>query len=170
MLGAFGVGKTSLVARFVHSAFSDKYLSTIGVKIDKKVVAVDGWDLTLVLWDLAGETSYEQINTTYIRGASAYILVVDGTRISTMLTAKAIHSRVQDQLGALPFVIVINKADVRDRWEVADGDLEALASGGWPLLVTSAKSGDGVEDLFIDLARKLMQPSSNVASAETTGF
>ncbi len=55
MLGYFGVGKTSLVSRFVRSMFADRYQTTVGVKIDKKVLSVDGRDVTLMLWDLAGE-------------------------------------------------------------------------------------------------------------------
>ena len=61
MVGAFGVGKTSLVARFVRSIFSDKYLTTLGVKIDKKTVNIDGQEMTLMLWDLAGEDALTQI-------------------------------------------------------------------------------------------------------------
>jgi nucleoside-triphosphatase THEP1 len=55
MVGTSGVGKTSLVAKFVHSIFSDKYLTAVGVKIDKKTVTVDGNEVMLMIWDLAGD-------------------------------------------------------------------------------------------------------------------
>ena len=68
MVGLFGTGKTSLVQRFVHSMFSERYLSTVGVKIDRKPLELDGDQLTLVLWDLAGRDGHEDITTSYLRG------------------------------------------------------------------------------------------------------
>ena len=63
MLGGFAVGKTSLVARYVTSMFSEKYLTTVGVKIDKKQVAVDGRDVTLMLWDIYGQDDFQDVQT-----------------------------------------------------------------------------------------------------------
>src|ERR1700675_4666549 len=83
MIGSFSVGKTSLIQRFVSSIFSDRYLTTVGVKIDKKVVRVDGEDVTLVLWDLYGEDEFQKMRMSYLRGASGYLLVADGTRRAT---------------------------------------------------------------------------------------
>jgi small GTP-binding protein len=80
LLGTSGVGKTSLVAQFVHSMFSDKYLTTVGVKIDKKSMAVDGTEVTLVIWDLAGDDDFQRLQISYLRGTSGYLLVADGTR------------------------------------------------------------------------------------------
>ena len=80
MLGASGVGKTSLVSRFVSSIFSDKYLTTVGVKVDKKVVAVDDTQVTLLLWDIYGQDEFQTVKPAYLRGASGYLLVADGTR------------------------------------------------------------------------------------------
>ena len=81
MVGQFGVGKTSLVRRFVHSIFDDRYLTTIGVKIDRKDVSIDGQALTLMLWDMAGEDDLAELNVSHLRGASGYILVADGCRV-----------------------------------------------------------------------------------------
>src|SRR4051812_29872267 len=78
MIGTTAVGKTSLVARFVHSIFSDKYLTTVGVKIDKKVVAPDGTEVTLIIWDLAGDDDFQRLQTSYLRGTGGYLLVADG--------------------------------------------------------------------------------------------
>ena len=55
MLGSFAVGKTSLVGRFVRQMFSDRYLTTVGVRIDKKELVVAGREVKLVLWDIHGE-------------------------------------------------------------------------------------------------------------------
>ena len=80
MIGASGVGKTSLVAKFVHSIFSEKYLTTVGVKIDKKTVKVGDDDVMLMLWDLAGDDDFQRLQTSYLRGTSGFLLVADGTR------------------------------------------------------------------------------------------
>jgi small GTP-binding protein len=157
MIGSFGVGKTSLVARYVKSIFSDKYHTTLGVKIDKKSLSVDGEEVNLMLWDLAGEDALTQIKPMQIRGASGYILVADGCRMSTLDAAIDIRSRVEAELGSLPFTCVVNKVDLRDRWEVDDAALDRLRDVGWPYLLTSAKSGEGVEALFQSLAERMVR-------------
>jgi small GTP-binding protein len=157
MVGAFGVGKTSLVARFVRSIFSDKYLTTLGVKIDKKTLTIDGREMTLMLWDLAGEDALTQIKSAQLRGSSGYILVADGCRASTLEAAIDLQSRLALELGNIPFTCVVNKADLRESWEVDAVALERLSALGWPILLTSAKSGEGVEELFQGLASRLLR-------------
>ena len=154
MVGQFGVGKTSLVRRFVESIFDERYLTTIGVKIDRKDVALGSESVTLMLWDLAGEDDLAQLNASHLRGASGYILVVDGCRAASFAKAVDLQQRIAGQLGALPFVLVLNKADLRDRWEVKDA---AVAERGWPTFETSAKAGSGVEEMFLALAAKLVE-------------
>ncbi|MFN6951418.1 MAG: Rab family GTPase, partial [Albidovulum sp.] len=79
LLGAFAVGKTSLVARFVRSTFSDKYLTTVGVKIDRKDLDLPGTPVTLMLWDLAGEDEFNTVQMSYLRGSAGLLIVADGT-------------------------------------------------------------------------------------------
>jgi hypothetical protein len=152
MLGAFAVGKTSLVERFVRSLFSDRYLTTVGVKIDKKVVAVGGAEVGLVIWDLAGEDQFQRVRTSYLRGASGYLLVVDGTRRGTLDEAARIQDRVEGEHGKLPFVVLLNKADLEAEWELHGAANLELGQRGWVTVRTSAKSGDGVERAFSELA------------------
>ena len=71
LIGAFCVGKTALIQRFVHSIFSDRYLSTLGVKISKKQLVIDGVELTMVIWDLEGKDDYASVNFSYLRGHGA---------------------------------------------------------------------------------------------------
>ena len=118
MLGSFGVGKTSLVARFVQGIFSAKYLSTVGVKIDKKEIKVGDKDVLVMLWDLAGEDSRTQVQTSYLRGAHGYFLVCDGTWKESLVTAKNVHKRAVEAVGEIPCVLVINKSDLWDKWEI----------------------------------------------------
>jgi len=153
MVGHFGVGKTSLVRRFVDSMFDERYLTTVGVKIDRKDVMVGSETVTLMLWDLAGEDDLEQLKISHLRGASGYILVMDGCRAITLAKAVELQERITAQLGPLPFVAVLNKADLRDQWEVQES---ALAEHRWATFETSAKAGSGVEEMFLALAAKLL--------------
>lgn len=157
MIGASGVGKTSLVAKFVHSMFSDKYLTTVGVKIDKKTVSVDGDEVMLMIWDLAGDDDYQRLQTSYLRGTSGYLLVADGTRKVTLDQVIEIQSRVAATLGTAPFLLALNKADLVPQWEIGDAAMADLATRGWPTFKTSAKEGAGVEEAFVELARRMTQ-------------
>jgi len=157
MLGAFAVGKTSLVARFVHSMFSEKYHTTLGVKIDKKVLSVDQKEVTLVLWDIAGEDEFQKVQTSYLRGSSGYILVVDGTRSETLDRAMMLREKVEKDIAVLPFILLLNKADLENEWTVAPAALDELAKSGVPLYRTSAKTGQNVEEAFVTLTRRMME-------------
>lgn len=155
MLGGFGVGKTSLVSRFVSSIFSDKYLTTVGVKIDKKTVALDSEEMTLVLWDIYGEDEYQTVRDSYLRGASGYLLVADGTRHATLDSATALQQKAEAVVGRVPFLLLLNKADLNAEWQIDDRALWKLSERGWPVMKTSAKTGAGVEDAFTKLARQM---------------
>src|ERR1700691_3932950 len=157
LLGSYGVGKTSLVARFVHSMFADKYHTTVGVKIDKKVLNIDGEEVTLMLWDVAGEEDGAPVKLNQVRDASGYLLVVDGTRGRTLEVARSIQQRAEAEVGARPFILLVNKADLRETWEIPDSTWEELANAGWTVLETSAKSGQHVEEAFLSLASRILK-------------
>ena len=164
MLGGFAVGKTSLVQRFVTNVFSDHYQTTIGVTVERKVVTVDDQDVSLVLWDLYGEDEFQHVRDSYLRGSSGYILVMDGTRRATLDTAVSLQQTAARVLGAVPFVAIINKADLRSEWEIDDAAIERLRERGWAVTIGSAKLGQGVEELFMDLAEQILKaPSSSVS-------
>ena len=155
MLGGFSVGKTSLVRRFVHTVFSDTYLTTVGVKIDKKTVHLPNRTVNLILWDLAGEDDMSSFRTSYLRGATGYVLVADGTRPSTLDVALSLHRRVEAEFGSLPFVLLLNKNDLKEQWVIDDAQLADLRQNGWRVRPTSARTGEGVEDAFTDLAIRI---------------
>ena len=152
MLGAFSVGKTSLVRRFVASTFSDTYLTTVGVKIDKKTLDLAGRLVSLILWDVAGEDDMSAFRMTYLRGAAGYLLVADGTRPPTLDVALSLRERVETACGPLPFALLVNKHDLTQEWAVSGADLEGLREKGWWVRSSSARTGEGVEDAFKDLA------------------
>jgi small GTP-binding protein len=157
MLGAFAVGKTSLVTRFVDSSFSEKYHTTMGVRIEKKALQLGGKEWHLIIWDLAGEDEFLQIRSSYLRGSSGYLLVADGTRRATLDAAVKMQQRVRDTIGDVPFVFMLNKADLADEWEIAERTIEALSKRGWTWLKASAKTGAGVEEAFLTLVGKMME-------------
>ena len=155
MLGGFAVGKTSLVSRFVHSIFSDKYLTTIGVKIDKKPVSLLRGEMELILWDIYGEDDFQKVRMSYLQGASAYLLVADGTRPATLEVANSLQRAAEQEIGKVPFVLAVNKVDLADQWQVDLLALEQAGQLGWKVVRTSAKTGEGVEDAFLILARAM---------------
>lgn len=156
VIGDFAVGKTSTVERFVNNQFSDKYLTTIGVKVDTKNVLVGDVDLKLIIWDIAGADRFGEIEFAYMRGASALIMVADGTRVNTVTSVQKIREQVLDRYGDLPHVLLINKADLKNSWEVSDGKIETLRETCDNVYLTSAKTGDHVEEALCRLAEQIV--------------
>jgi len=158
MIGDFSVGKTSLVGRFVRQTFSDKYLTTVGVKIDTKLVKLPGGqEVKLILWDIAGNDKLTTASTSYLRGAAGFLLVVDGTRRPTWNSALNLHEAVTKQLGNKPFVMLLNKADLEDQWEMDEHVINEKSQQGWQLLSTSAKTGMNVEEAFVELVTQMLK-------------
>lgn len=156
MIGAAGVGKTSLVRRFVEGVFSERYLSTIGVKIDRKSVEVGADEVRMILWDIEGETELRSIRLRYLRGAAGYLLVADGTREETLAAARQLQETVADRMPDLPFALLLNKHDRADAWALDPDAAAQLASAGWTIFHTSAATGAGVEAAFHHMASRLV--------------
>ncbi|QKQ74824.1 Rab family GTPase [Nostoc sp. TCL240-02] len=156
MIGAFATGKTSLVAMFVHSIFSEKYHTTVGVKIDKKTIDIQDKKLNLILWDIYGEDEFQELQMSYLRGSSGYLLVVDGTRYNTLQKAFDLQIKIEDAIGQVPFILVINKLDITDEWEIESAEIDDVIQKGWTVIKTSAKHGIGVEEAFQTLAKKIL--------------
>lgn len=154
LLGDFGVGKTSLVARFVRNTFSDKYLTTVGVKVDTREVATADGTRKLVVWDIAGRNALDTVSQTYIRGASGLVLVADGTREPTLRSALYLQVQARTVLGDVPAVLLVNKLDRVDDWEIKPATLAELRKT-MVVFETSARTGDHVEAAFAALAGKL---------------
>ena len=157
MVGLAGTGKTSMVQRFVHSLFSERYHSTVGVKIDRKVVEVDGEPVNLLLWDIEGPTPEQELTAAYVRGAHAIFYVADGTRRETLDEIPRIRGLVRATVGDVPSLVALNKADLADRWALSTEDEGVLEGEGVHRVRKSAKTGDGVEDAFRWLAETTLR-------------
>ncbi len=154
LLGAFAAGKTSLTQRYVNSIFSDKYHTTVGVKIDKKQVDCEGQAYTLMIWDIAGEDNFYNIRQSYLRGMAGYILVIDGTRQNSFEVGMSLFERVKQRIGDLPLVFALNKVDLLAQWTLDKEQLQLLDNSGFPVVRTSAKLDQGVNELFIALVQQ----------------
>ncbi len=157
MLGSFAVGKTSLVQQFVNSIFSEKYHTTIGVKIDQKQIQIDGNAVNLMLWDIHGEDEFQKVKPAYIMGSSGYFIVLDGTRRNSIETGLALQKMVEKTIGNVPYILLINKADLIDSWEITDEDIQQLKEQGKDIILTSAKTGDAVQEAFEQLTLQMLK-------------
>lgn len=156
MVGVFGTGKTCLVQQYVHSIFAARYLSTVGVKIDRKDVKSKGEEVRLMLWDLEGRDGTRDVNSSYVRGAHGIIYVVDGTRPETASQMFEIRDNIVKEIGAVPSVVALNKTDLTDAWKLTPGEESGLNADGLHSVRTSAKTGEGVEAAFQWLTDSMM--------------
>ena len=157
LLGYFGVGKTSLIRRFVKDSFSDNYKVTIGVHITKKVIEVTGKDkVTLILWDLEGSDEIQMIRDSYLLGTHGAVYVFDVSRPSTFQNLDNDLDMVQQKIGEIPLLVVGNKIDLVDLDELqALLNERRMASD----FLTSAKTGSDVNEMFTQLATLLNEHS-----------
>ena len=156
ILGDFAVGKTSTAERFVNNQFSEKYLTTIGVKVDTKDVQLgDDFTLKMVLWDVAGTDRFGEIEFSYLRGASGYIFVADGTRGDTVATVRELKKQSDERYGPLPCILLLNKSDLTEDWDVSPEQEQELREDFADLFVTSAKTGSNVEAAMTRLGQAI---------------
>lgn len=151
LLGASSVGKTSLVKQFVEGIFNEKYLTSIGVKVDKKLVSVDNQEVQLMLWDVEGYDRYNVFQEKYLRGAAAYIIVVDQSRKTSLLEGLDIHTLVR-KITNVPSILAINKSDLQANNLLEDDEINQFLKLFNRQFNTSAKTGNNVEELFQAIA------------------
>ncbi|KOY85977.1 GTP-binding protein [bacterium 336/3] len=150
LIGNFGVGKTSLTRQFVYQKFSDEYLTTLGVKIDKKIIGIGNDLVNLMIWDIAGEVSQTRVSTSYYLGSNGVIYVFDLSRPSTYEQMEADIEYVQKLLPNAPILRVANKADLLTEEQIAN------LSVPYDFLC-SAKTSQNVEETFLKLTQAMLQ-------------
>lgn len=159
ILGSSNVGKTSLIKQFVEGIFNEKYLTTIGVKIDKKTVIYENKEVKLMVWDIEGTDAYNKFQIKYLRGCSGYIIVTDRTRSSSLTEGLDIHMQAREVVNC-PAVLAINKFDLPASLKWGDYSPENYEHLFDSEFNTSAKTGENVEEMFSDLVRLMLKDVS----------
>lgn len=154
MAGAPAVGKSSLVRRFVDNVFGDNLASTIGVKVDRKTVPIGASMVTMLLWDLHGETEGLDVPDHYLKGAGGALVVFDASRPETIPKAIEMFTRIQSLSPKAVIRFVGNKSDLQPDWDAIDQALGGVEHAG--LIRTSALTGESVEAAFTALATALV--------------
>ena len=159
MVGAFGAGKTSLVRQYVHQQFDESYHTTLGVKIDTRVVDNIEKPIKLVLWDMEGADPFERDKRplarirSYMKGAHGLILVADGTRPQTVKTALGLYHDFCREYKIVPAIMLANKADLEVEWRFDD----SLIPDTITLFHTSALNGQNIDTAFTTIGKSLSE-------------
>ena len=159
MVGAFGVGKTSLVRRFVHQQFDEAYHTTLGVKIDTRIVDTIEEPIKLVLWDMEGADPSNKDKSqlarirSYMKGAHGLILVADGTRPPTVKTALRLYHDFCRENQFVPAIMLANKADLEVEWRFDDSVVPDTIT----LFHTSALNGQNIDTAFTAIGKSLSE-------------
>ncbi len=157
IIGDFGVGKTSLIKRFVDNSFSEDYLSSIGVTISKKqLISKNGTESTMMIWDTEGQTEHKAIFKQYLNGAKAFIIVADLSRGETIKSIKQHIELCQEVVSSAPICIALNKSDI-ESCEYSIEALKNIAPNILSVYKTSAKLGDAINEIFIDINQVVVQ-------------
>jgi small GTP-binding protein len=162
MLGDPGVGKTSLIRRFVYEEFDDEYLETIGTKITRKEVLVnkdnDQANVVLMIWDIVGHKSPKAVPPSYYAGAEGVLVVCDLTRKETYDELDYWVDLLSAMTDNIPIIFIGNKNDLKDSLQVSDEMMQKLsASKDRRYFYTSAKSGENVESVFKEMADMIVE-------------
>ncbi len=163
LIGDPGVGKTSLVRRFVFDMYDDKYISTIGAKVIRKALGLDvperrlRVELSMLIWDIAGQGRREMFRGTFLRALEGAIVVADLTRPETFSSLRDVVDFTERQISYVATVFLLNKCDLVEPSNVELKDVNALAGEkGIPVLPTSAKTGQNVEEAFARLGQMIV--------------
>ncbi len=164
LVGDVGVGKTSLIRRYVLDVFDDKYIATIGTKVTKKDVQVKNpksgqtEDVTLLIWDIMGQPSFREVlREAYFYGAQGSIAVCDVTSKESLNELRYWTKAMTATTGQIPIVFLGNKCDLKDETRVTLDDLQVFAKkSDGKAMYTSAKTGFNVEQAFLTLVDSIL--------------
>ncbi len=163
LVGDGGVGKTSLIRRYVVDKFDDKYIATIGSKITAKELQIDmEWqvfDLKLQIWDILGQRGFSRLQSASFRGSDGAFLVVDITKKESLKSLETYWiPQLRGIVGSIPLVILANKSDLIEYAEFNVKELEIFASNyKAQFYLTSARNGENVKRAFNVLGKKLLK-------------
>ena len=154
LFGNEGVGKTSLVERFVNDKFSEDYLTTLGYNVYEKRIIYNDTVISLMVYDIGGQERFSNLRKQYAKGANTAFIVFDVTDPNSFTSVIKWKTDLNEYAGTIPFIIIGNKTDLETEREVTKAEALKLCDliGGLAYYETSAKNGKGVEDAFNQLA------------------
>lgn len=163
MLGQFGVGKTSLINRYVYDHFDDKYLSTIGLKVSQKLLPpirknkhLELIQYSLLIWDIASMNKFDRMAKNYFSGASGALAISDLTRPDSLDELRKLSRQFLSVNSEAKIIIIGNKSDIIERSDLPNTDYEKIAREFCTeVMYTSAKTGSNVEEAFLKLVHIL---------------
>ena len=157
LLGNPAVGKTSLIRKYVYDVYSDKYIGTLGTKVSKKVVRIGDRQVTMLIWDLMGEHEFRRIQMTAFKGTQGALIVCDLSRKETLEGFDFWPKSLFEVTGEVPIIFLGNKNDLPNK-EITESDIKPYAERyGTEYYLTSAKTGEHVEEAFENLAKKIIE-------------
>lgn len=172
LMGEGGVGKTSLIRRFVLNEYQDTYMHTIGTKVSKIELTVPrGPDLEvqmdMSIFDIMGQHGFRDlIKETYFHGAQALMGVCDLTRLDSLVALGSWVASGLEIAGDVPVYLVVNKSDLMDRRAFSDEEIRRTTEPlGAPWIMTSAKTGEFVDDAFNALAVEIVDRAMKTEQA-----
>ncbi|MBX2828169.1 MAG: GTP-binding protein [Flavobacteriaceae bacterium] len=153
LLGQFGVGKTSIARRYMLDVFDQDYVPTLGVQIRKKVIELpSGRKLSMIIWDLEGFSSVSRTRSSYLLGSHAFVYVFDTTRPYTYEGIEKDIEFIKNRYPNVQLEVIGNKIDLDEANDIRSIMKERnIAVTGY----VSAKSGEGIQELFTRLTKKL---------------
>jgi small GTP-binding protein len=163
LVGERGVGKSSLIRRYVLDQFDDKYVRTLGAKVEKKTMRIKvperhaQLDISMAIWDIIGHVGFRQLlGDSFFNGAQGILAVADLTRRETLPVLTGWVEAVESVAGKVPIILVANKADLLAEAQFGETELAEMANTfDCTYLLASAKSGQNVEDAFLRLATQI---------------
>ncbi|HMF34456.1 MAG TPA: GTP-binding protein [Candidatus Lokiarchaeia archaeon] len=155
LFGAGAVGKTSLIIRFIRSSFNDSLKKTIGTNFLIKDVEIDNNAVRLLIWDIGGQAAFSTMRRVYFKGSNGAIGVYDVTSQESLLKIPGWVSSIKKAVGNIPMILIGNKIDLERKVTYEEGK-ELADRLGCEYIETSAKTGEGVEEGFLAIARNCL--------------
>jgi small GTP-binding protein len=161
LTGDFEVGKTSLIVRFVQNLFKETYHSTVGVEISKKTVDLaENTKINFAIWDIGGQiTQMTPFRKRFYGGANAAFIVIDRTRPESLKSIQKWHNELSKYTGMkMKIIVVANKSDLEDKIIVSEEEIKRIANQlDFHYILTSAKTGENVNELFLYIAYRYLE-------------